>query len=231
MSKITLLLNFLCCTTLLLNVNSFATNFDSVYVETLAKRYLQEKFTAPIDGKVSIEISKIDPRIIIKPCNIPLTVNIPEKQSGRNVNVKISCDESSQWQLFLPAKIRFTFPVLVAKTTIYKGSILDNSNVELIFLEENKIHSKKLTDINAILGGKAKKRLAQGIPINIKSICLVCKGDNVTIIASTGGFTIKTQGSALSSGNLNQQIRVKNKQTNKVITAQVKAINQVIINL
>ena len=88
-----------------------------------------------------------------------------------------------------------------------------------------------INNVKAIIGGKAKKRIAQGRPINLKNICLICKGDSVTIIAKSTGFTIKTQGKALSAGNLHQQIRVKNKQTGKIITAQVKAINQVVINL
>ena len=42
---------------------------------------------------------------------------------------------------------------------------------------------------------------------------------------------IKTQGTALSSGNINQQIKVKNARSGRVITPKISAVNQVTINL
>jgi len=42
---------------------------------------------------------------------------------------------------------------------------------------------------------------------------------------------IKTQGTALSSGNLNQQIRVKNSRSGRIIKPKISAMNQVTINL
>jgi flagella basal body P-ring formation protein FlgA len=230
MSKIKIFLPFICLFTLFPSITQ-ATTWDRAYIENFAENYLQEKFIAPANGKVNIKVTAIDPRVIIKPCLTPLIANIPENYKGRNVNVKISCADSISWQIYLPARVRFTFPVLVAKATINKGTILDNDNIGIAYLEQNKIHGEKLTDVKAIIGGKAKKRIAQGRPINLKNICLICKGDSVTIIAKSIGFTIKTQGKALSAGNLHQQINVKNKQTGKIITAQVKAINQVVINL
>jgi flagella basal body P-ring formation protein FlgA len=82
-----------------------------------------------------------------------------------------------------------------------------------------------------VFGAKAKKRIAQGRAINKTNFCLVCKGDFVTIIAASDGFSIKTQGMALSSGNVNDQIRVRNSRSNKVISPRVKNARQVIVNL
>ena len=62
-------------------------------------------------------------------------------------------------------------------------------------------------------------------------MCLVCKGDSVTITAKSPNFIIKTQGIALSSGNLNKQIKVKNTRSGKVIRSKITAINQVVIHL
>jgi len=211
--------------------SSAATELDSAFIEHFAKAFLVEKFPSTDEERVRISVAKLDPRIVIKPCNIPLTANIPEKNNARNVNVKISCDESISWKVYLSAKVEITKAILIAKSTISKGDKLDENNVELTYIAINRIRGNKLTDTQVVFGAKAKKRIAQGRAISKSSICLVCKGDVVTIIASSKSFNIKTQGVALSSGNINDQIRVRNTRSNKVITPRIKAINQVVINL
>lgn len=210
---------------------SHATTWDKAYIETFAKKYLEEKLLPPEGGKISIRIANIDPRITIKPCQQKLTANIPENTNSRNVNVKIYCADSTPWQIYLPARIEKTFAVVIATTTIEKGAMLSKDNISVQFLASNKIRGKKLTDITAVLGSKAEKRIGKGRAINTRNVCLVCKGDSVTITAKSANFVIKTQGIALSSGNLNKQIKVKNSRSGKVIRAKVTAINQVIIHL
>jgi flagella basal body P-ring formation protein FlgA len=53
----------------------------------------------------------------------------------------------------------------------------------------------------------------------------------VTIIAKSANFNIKTAGVALQNASFGEQVKVKNTRSGRTITAQVKAINQVIINL
>jgi len=216
---------------ILYSLTSYSTTWDKAYLETFAKEYLEEKLSPPVGGKISISIASIDPRITIKPCQQKLTANIPEKTTSRNVNVKISCADSTPWKIYLPAKIEKTFPVIVASTTIEKGTTLSKDNISVQYLANNKIRGKKFTDITAILGSKSKKRIGKGRVINTKNVCLVCKGDSVTITAKSSSFTIKTQGIALSSGNLNKQIKVKNTHSGKIIRSKVTAINQVVIHL
>ncbi|MBL4899321.1 MAG: flagellar basal body P-ring formation protein FlgA [Colwellia sp.] len=215
----------------LFSVTSHSTTWDKAYIEALAKTYLEEKLLPPVGGKISIRVANIDPRITIKPCQQKLIANIPEKRTSRNVNVKISCADSMSWQMYLPARIEKTFAVVIATTTIEKGATLSKDNISIKYLASNKIRGKKFTDITTILGGKAEKRIGKGRAINIKNVCLVCKGDSVTITATSPNFIIKTQGIALSSGNLNKQIKVKNARSGKVIRSKVTAINQAAIHL
>ncbi|MDP7591941.1 MAG: flagellar basal body P-ring formation chaperone FlgA [Litorilituus sp.] len=209
----------------------FASTYDRAFIEMLAKNYLEEKISPPEGGKVSISITKLDPRIIIKPCHQALTANIPEKDNGRNVNVEISCDDPIPWRLYIPAKIEQAFAVLVAVSTIEKGMLLTDENIAIEYLPTNMIRGKKLTEKTGVVGSKATKRIGKGRAIASKHVCLVCKGDAVTIIAKTNNFLIKARGTALSSGNINQQIRVKNTRSGKIIRPKVIAINQVMINL
>lgn len=213
------------------SLTSHSTTWDKAYLENFAKKHLEEKLLPPEEGKISISVASIDPRITIKPCQQKLIANIPEKTTSRNVNVKISCGDSTPWQIYLHARIERTFPVVVASTTIEKGVMLSRDNINIQFIASNKIRGQKFTKLKAILGSKAEKRIGKGRAINTRNVCLVCKGDSVTITAKSSNFNIKTQGIALSSGNLNKQIRVKNTRTGKIIRPKVTAINQVAIHL
>ena len=208
-----------------------ASSYDHAYVEQLTQSTLSEHFQAKKNENISIKVTPIDPRIKIKPCLIALKANIPEKSSGRNVNVKISCDDHTPWSIYLSAKVETTSLILVAKKTISKGSVIGKNDIDLIYLSDTKIRGAFINDKKLVLGAKAEKRIAKGKTFHTKNICLVCKGDIVTIIAQTSSLNIKTQGEALSSGNINDQIKIKNSRSNKIITATVKAINNVEINL
>ena len=210
---------------------SFATTWDSAYIESFAKKFLENEIAPPPEGKISFNIADIDPRIIIKPCQIPLTANIPENTDRRNINIKISCDDSTSWQMYLPAKIERTFAVVVATSTIEKGATLTKQNIAIEYIATNKIRGERLTDINLVLGSKAEKRIGSDHPITRRNICLVCKGDTITIIAKNENFMIKTKGVALSSGNLHEQIEVENSRSGRVIRPKISAVNQVTINL
>ena len=208
-----------------------ATEFDKSYIEEFAKSYIEQNVTFPAQGKVKITVSKLDPRIVIKPCFSPLSANIPENSKGRNVNIKISCSDSTPWQLHLYAKIKTLVPVLVATSKIGKGSVLDNNNIDVILKDQATLRGETMTNDEGIIGAKAKRSISKGSSITKRNICLVCKGETVTIIAKSNSFIIKTAGTALSNGGIGDQVSVKNTRSGRTISAQVKAINKVVITL
>lgn len=227
-------INFFLTISLLLLLNasiSRASSLEHDKIEQFAKSFIENNLAIPEEGKINIKVAHIDPRVTIRPCQVPLKANIPEKHNGRNLNIKINCEDSTPWKIYIPARVEITLPVLIAKNTILKGTLLNNDNVGIKYIASNKIRGEKLKDRKIVIGAKAKKRIAKGRTISRKSICLVCKGDTVTIIAKSDTFSIKTQGVALSSGNINEQIKVQNSRSKRIITSTVKAINKVVISL
>ena len=201
------------------------------YIEQFATTFLTKHFPSTSEEKIIISVASIDPRIEKKTCKVPLQANIPEKNNIRNINIKIICSDKEPWKLYMSARVQITKAVLVAISSISKGDILDNSNVALNYLPINQLRGDKLNDMSLVFGAKAKKRIARGRAINKSHFCLVCKGDFVTIVASSDNFNIKTRGMALSSGNINDQVRVRNTRSNKVILPRVKNAQQVFISL
>ena len=230
MSKLKIFLSFLC----FLSIQGYAKQIERTYIEHFAKTFVEENIASPADGQLNVQISPIDPRITIKACDAPLQAELPDRKNTRNINVKISCfnqNNQDNWQLFVPAKILITVPVVVAKNYIAKGSLLTRDNIKVINKDYLRIRGEFYRDLNKVLNTKTTKSLAQGKIVNKHNICLVCKGEKVTINAGTNNFLIRTDGVAISSGTLGQSIRVKNSRSGKIISGQIIATNQVKIPL
>jgi len=208
-----------------------ATEVDNGYIENFAKETIQQHLINRAKGKVTIQVAKIDPRVKLSNCKNQLIANIPEKFNGRNVNVKISCTDPISWSIYLTAKITTVIAVVVAKKSISEGTLLDDSNITSTYIDSYKIRGTFVGDINKVKGTKAKRKIIKDHLITLINTCTVCEGSQVTIIAQSKQFTIRTNGEALESGNIGEQISVKNNRSGKVINARVNAINKVVINL
>ena len=230
MNNIKVFLTFLAITTTF-SAKIVAAVVDQSYIERFAKEYLEKHLDAPANGKLTIKVAKIDPRVQLNNCKTDLKANIPQNFNGRNVNIKISCADSTPWHIYLATKIKTIIPVIVAKKSINKGEMLTDSNITITYLDSYKIRGTFLNDLSKILGTKARRKITKDRIITLKNTCMVCKGSHVSIIATSTNFTIKTNGEALSNGNIGDQVNIKNKQSGKIITAQVNAINKVVINL
>lgn len=210
---------------------TLAKNYTAEEIETFAHKFLQENLPKPDEGVLEISVGNIDPRIKINSCESNLAANIPEINYSRNVNIKVFCDASNAWSIYLPVRISTIVPIVVASTQLNKGSILSEENLTVIYKDLRSIHGEHISDKNALIGTKTKRNISKNKALTQKNVCYVCKGDKVTIIAQSENLHIKTQGIALSSGAIGSTIRVENIKSGKTILAEVESINKVVINL
>lgn len=208
-----------------------ANSIDRAYLHNLAVQSLTDSLPEVPHAKREVHVAEIDPRIVIKPCSSRISVNIPENHNGRNVNLRIRCEDEIGWQLYLPAKISTLVPVLVATSRLSKGSLLHEGNIEVTYREESKVKADSLQTNELVIGAKTKRYVAKGGAITRRNICLVCKGEEVEIIARGDKFSIKASGVAMSDGSIGEQIRVKNSRSGKTVKARVDKINTVVINI
>ncbi|WP_448213139.1 flagellar basal body P-ring formation chaperone FlgA [Colwellia sp. MEBiC06753] len=230
MSKTNIFLTFiaLCCQ---YSVAAFATNFDRDYLEHFAEKTVRDGIPDQDNKKVSVTANQLDPRIVIEPCDSQLSANIPENHNSRNVNVKISCDGSNPWFIYVPVKVSIEVPVLVAKQAIDKGSVLTQDNVAIEYQNESQLRGEVLKKQDDAIGAKAKRNIYRGRAISPNQICTVCKGDSVTLVASSSLIEIKTEGTSISDGHLGDEVKVKNNRSGKLVTGLVTDLNKVTIIL
>ncbi|MDY3107972.1 MAG: flagellar basal body P-ring formation chaperone FlgA, partial [Succinivibrio sp.] len=105
--------------------------------------------------------------------------------------------------------------------------ILTSNLLSKQYVNEGLNTSSAVTNLNSILGAKVRKDIRAGDVIKQSDLCLIAKGDIVTIEAVSANMQIKTQGVALEEGKLNDLISVRNSKSKKVIQGIVVSPNTV----
>jgi flagella basal body P-ring formation protein FlgA len=197
-----------------------------------AVAYVSGLFPEPEVGELSYKFVPLDKRIKIKPCDDDLHLAIPGSSSlSKRTAVQISCHSPKSWNLYVQVKITKMIPVVVAKHNLAPGSVITNDSVAVIMKDSTQIRGRALRQPRQLFGAKASRYITAGQAVTLRQVCLVCKGDMVTVVAKLKGLKVKTTGISQQNGSLGDNIAILNSRTNKRIDARVVAVNRVEINI
>ncbi|WP_188698439.1 flagellar basal body P-ring formation chaperone FlgA [Bowmanella pacifica] len=202
-------------------------------VSDTARQYVLERLTqlTPDTTQLKVEAASVDERLQIPACTEPFSAQASENSlSQANVTVRVSCVPSS-WFLYVMVKVSQTQPVVVTKVPVSPGTLLDESQLEVINMELGQLRSSTFASISDLSGARSKRRLRAGQPIEPSQLCYVCKGDSIVIRANTAGLQIKTTGIALQDGNIGDTILIKNRASDKQIDARVINVGEVAVGI
>ena len=203
-----------------------AAEITRAHIKQVAESFVRSQLNEMPDTRLEITVSRLDPRLKLQSCANPLQARLPGKSTiGRNTTVQVACDDL--WSLYVPVRVKRLQQVVVAAHNLGPGSLLNDSALTLGYVDVNQVRGQTIATVEEITGSKVKRHIQQGKPLFHNLICLVCKGDSVTIYARRGGLTIKSSGTALRDGTIGDNIRIKNTSSGRFIDAQVVAVGEV----
>ena len=187
--------------------------------------------TSQTEGRYEIEVNQLDPRLRMPMCDKELTATLesPATPIGR-VTVKVRCDSTSPWTVFVPAQVRLFRDVVTTTRPLKRAGVIEPGDVMLRERDISLINQGYFTTLEQAVGQKltrptvANQVLTQ---VHLEQAEVITKGDQVVITARSGTLSVRMPGEALSNGGLREQIRVKNLNSQRVIKAQVIAPGQV----
>lgn len=207
-----------------------ALNTDDI--ERFAEQFITLNFETDENDELDVKAHNIDPRVNISSCSQPLMGNLSTKRRSRSQIVEVSCPSpDTPWKMYVPVKIRHMVPVVVSLVQLDKGARINENNIEVVYRDKMSLRRQAHTNTDKFYGAKTKRRVSAGQIIGRQNICFVCKGETVTIEAKSDSLSIKTLATALSDGALWDKIRVRNKQSGKIIEAQVISVDRVVVNI
>ncbi|MHA6963324.1 flagellar basal body P-ring formation chaperone FlgA [Zobellella denitrificans] len=201
-------------------------------VRLYAEDYVRDLVPLQEGDRLEIAAGSIDSRLPLTECLGKLTADIRGAgEVRRNTHVYLQCHEQPGWELFVPVRVKILKPVVIAADPIARNTLLQPQHLSLDYQDEVLLRGDVFNNPNELVGTRSKRELRPGQPIRSSQLCVVCKGDKVTILAQSGGLLIRTEGLAQEDGSFNDSIRVRNINSGREITARITASGQVQVSL
>ena len=163
--------------------------------------------------RMEVSFGSLDSRLRLAPCSkVEPYLPVGSRLWGKSRGGLRCLDGSVKWNVFLPVTVKAYGKAWVLNANIPNGTVLrsdDAAAAEVDFAEEA---SPALTDPSQWVGFTAARQLSSGQAIrqsSIRASNAFVAGAQVRIIAQGAGFSISTNGQALTAGSLGQSIRVK----------------------
>ncbi|MBS5840222.1 MAG: flagellar basal body P-ring formation protein FlgA [Pseudomonas sp.] len=202
------------------------------FLEFTVEDYLA---TGQIEGRYEIQVNNLDPRLRLAQCDKELTATLesPAQPMGR-VTVRVRCEGSSPWTIFVPAQVKLFREVVTVLHPLKRGTIISDDDVVLRERDVGLITQGYMTAVELVVGQKLLRPMVTDQVLtltHLEQAAVVRKGDQVVINARSGTLTVRMPGEALSDGGLSEQVRVKNLNSKRVIKARITGPGQVEVAL
>lgn len=210
----------------------YAQSYSKEELQELAVSYVADQLGPSHPETRQLNALTLDSRIPDRSCQSQPILTIPtEPPFNRQVTVQVKCDDTNSWSQYVHVRVVELSAVVVASENLARGEVIQDHHLSLILKPKHFVRVQHLQDTQLLIGSRSKRNIRSGFPISMNQICMVCKGDNVTIFAVIRGLKIKASGLALEDGTLGEQIKVKNKKSGKILNARVDGVESVQVNI
>ncbi|TBU96807.1 flagellar basal body P-ring formation chaperone FlgA [Stutzerimonas kirkiae] len=201
------------------------------FLEQSVTDYLQRN---QISGRHEIAVNRLDPRLRLALCDIPLSSRQESSQPIGRVTVRVSCEGSNPWTVFVPAQVRLFRDVIVTRRPLQRDTILGEADIGLVERDVGALTQGYMTDPEQVIGTRLTRNTLNNqvlTPAQINQVDVVSKGDQVVINAKGATLNVRMTGEALVGGAVGTQIRVKNSNSGRTIKARVTGPGQVEVDM
>lgn len=187
------------------------------------------------DGNPNIIVKAmpLDSRIRVTQCQTPLEISMKQRNRiTRHFSVKAACTTSeTPWNVYVQVRVYEYIEAVVTTTHVAKGEVITRDMVSMQMIEKSKVRNNGTDAMERLLGGRAMRNISRGYQISGADVCLVCKGDNVAIVAKLNNLSIKTSGTAMENGAFGDTIQVQNNSSERIVKGVIGDLRQIFIKL
>ncbi len=189
------------------------------------EEYLKDHYRVADVKRAKVSVGRLDQRLRLKACEAPLEMSVgDDERSGGNLTVHTRCPGPTAWALYVPAQISVYREVAVASRSLGRGHRLNGTDVALEQRDTGQLRQGFVTDPASAVGMELRRPLKAGEPVRLGLLTeptVVERGDQVRLRAEIGTISVDTMGTALSSGRVGDQVRVRNDSSERVVRARV----------
>ncbi len=196
-------------------------------VRAAAQQAAEQSLLAGIDAQsgASVVVGQLDPRLRLPACSSPLEGSLPGSMQGRtNVTIAVRCAGTTPWTIYVPVRISAPRPVVILTRPVPRGTALSAQDIDVELREVGGLGSGYFEDPSAVLGKVLTRPGSPGqvlVPTQITGAVAVKRGQQVTLLANSGGILVRMEGTAMADGSIGDRLKVKNNSSARVVEGTV----------
>lgn len=198
---------------------------DLEHLRQSVGEFLQEHYQQPGVADLTIEVGQLDNRLRLAPCEQPLamTLNDPDLAGG-SLTVHTRCPGPTSWALYIPAQIAVFRPVATASRNLGRGHRISESDISLELKNTGRLRQGFVTGTDSLIDMELRRPLRSGEAFRVSALVepmVVERGDQVRLQVNAGSISVLATGTALGSGRVGEQIRVRNDRSERVVRGRI----------
>lgn len=204
--------------------SSYAESTQSLdEITQVAKNYaLQQASQSANPEELEIVPGELDPRLRLAKCQNGLSAfSPPGSRLLGNTTVGVKCSAPKAWSIYIPMRVSLYQQAIIVKQPVRRGEVITAADIQVEKVDVSLLRGIPFKDAELLIGSKAKNTLSPGTIINSDNVCVVCKGDSVSITASNSAIAVVMSGIALTDGSIGESIRVQNSASKRIVEAKV----------
>ncbi|MEE9320425.1 MAG: flagellar basal body P-ring formation chaperone FlgA [Granulosicoccus sp.] len=196
-------------------------------IEAAVERFVQTHH----EDTAVVKVKALDNRLRLPLCDTPLSADwSPGSGTIGRVTVHIACDSDVSWRIHVQATITREGKVWVLSRRVQRGDILVAEMLEqrtVVLGDGGRRRGRTIdpvSDTGSVLGFEFSRAVSAGEPLSGKMLSprkLVMKGETVLLRYQAPGLDLQTQGVAIADGAHDEQIKVRNQASGKLVEAIV----------
>ena len=199
-------------------VNTQVLNAASQQIESLAQQRQWHDYRYTFNVYIPSQIATATPCATTP----GVTLTSPADIALNRMNFTVSCPQN--WQMNVAVRPDVRVPVVMAKSVIARDTPLTANDVELKPYNVSAQRRDVLMELNDAIGLSSKHALQPGKPLTkeeLVSPVLVERDQPVMIVYQSAGITASMPGVALKNGRKGEMVKVRNANSQRVISARV----------
>ncbi len=194
-------------------------------IRAAAGAFLRARHPGVKHSALQIRVTALDPRLRLPRCSEPLrTFLSPGSRALGNTTVGVRCRAPRPWTIYVPAHVSIYRKVLVAARPLPRGTRLSAADVRMARKDVDNLAYGYLSDPAAVRGKLLRRLVPAGMALDpemLESPPLVKRGQQVVLLAETGGLQVRMTGLALATGAAGDSIKVRNLSSRRVVEGVV----------
>ena len=206
-----------------------AAGYTAIQLKQAAANFLTKHYAH--QGRLEISVGNLDSRIKLAQCQQPLAFTAKDTSgNGGNISVQVQCQSQPSWSVHIPAQVSIFREIPVAQRDLARGERINAGDITWESLNISQIRQSYYTLSEQIIGQEVKRNIGRGsafINSALDAPTLIKRGESVELQSALGGIQVIANGTALGDGRLGQKIRIKNNQSDRIVTGTVIASGKV----